>query len=286
MILITGATGNIGRHLLDELVRTEAEVRALVRDPYRLDGYRDRVHVVQGDLDDPATLDPAMEGISTLFVLAAGPDVPAQDAALIEAAQRAGVKQVVMVSSLGAELGGIGGGRPHQPGERLLRESGLGWTLLHPSEFMTNTLWWRDTILAAGSIFVPTGTGRVGFVDPSDIAAVAARVLTTDGHDGVTYRITGPEALSTADVAAHLSAVIGRPVQHVDVPEEAFRAGMEQAGFPPPLVALQVEYCAAVKAGTVDIMTDDVPALLGRPARDYLAWAEEHAVAFAPAPAE
>ncbi|MDQ3734707.1 MAG: SDR family oxidoreductase [Actinomycetota bacterium] len=283
MIVVTGGTGNIGRHVLEELAKTDAAVRVLARDPSRVSDYQDRLDVVAADLDDPATLGPALQGVERLFILAPGPDVPAQDAALIRAAVQAGVRHVVMVSSLGAELGGIAGGRPHLPGEALLRESGLEWTVLHPSEFMTNTAWWRDTILSAGSIFVPSGSGRVGFVDPADIGAVAAKVLTTDGHHGQTYRLTGPEALRTADIAAVLSEVLDRPVQHVDVPAQAFRAGMEQAGMPPFLIDMQVEYYAAVIDGVVDIVSPDVPNLLGRPATDFRSWAQANADAFAPA---
>jgi len=199
---------------------------------------------------------------------------------MIAAAERAGVQHLVMVSSLGAELGGIAGGGPHLPGEALLKASGLTWTILHPSEFMTNTLWWANTIKATGSIFVPTGDGRVGFIDPADIGAVAATVLTSDGHGGKTYRLTGPEALRTADIAERIGEVRGAPVIHVDVPPEAFEQGMSQAGMPAQLIAMQVEYCAAVHGGIVDIVADDVPELLGRPARDYVSWVTEHAAPF------
>jgi uncharacterized protein YbjT (DUF2867 family) len=277
MILITGATGNIGRHLTEELAGRGERVRALVRDPARLAGPLD---VVAGDLDRPETLRPAMAGVSRVFLLAPGPDAAAQDAAVIAAAVAAGVEHVVMVSSLGAELGGIAGGRLHMAGEALLRESGLRWTLLRPSEFMTNTLWWRDSIASAGAIFVPTGGGRVGFVDPADIAAVAARVLTGDGHHERTYRLTGPAALTTAEIAGHLSAVLDRDVRHVDIGDDDFRNSLARAGFPAPLIEMQSEYNAAIRAGTVDVVTDDVPRLLGRPARDYRTWATANAAAF------
>ena len=281
MILITGATGTIGRHLRAQLAGAGAPVRVLVRDPAKLGDLRDRLDVVVGDLDAPDTPHRALAGVTKLFLLSPGPDVPAQDAALIHAAAAAAVEHVVMLSSLGAELGGIGGGKPHLPGEALLRESGLAWTLLHPSEFMSNTLWWRDTITTAGAIFAPTGTGRVGFIDPADIAAVAAHVLATDGHHGKTYRLTGPETLTTAEIATHLAATLDRPVRHVDLPEDTFRANLEQAGLPQPLIDMQIEYCAAIKAGTVDIVTDDVPDLLGRPAGNYPAWATRHKTEFA-----
>ncbi len=218
--------------------------------------------------------------MAKLFLLAPGPDVPAQDAVLVQSARRAHLNHVVMLSSLGAELGGIGDGRPHMPGEQLLRDAGIPWTILHPNEFMTNTLWWAESIRAQGAIFVLTGMGKVGYIDPADIAAVAAQVLTSSGHEGKTYRLTGPEALSTAAIAEHLSAVVGKPIRHIDVPEADFREGMQAAGLPSPLIEMQIEYCAAVKEGGADIVTNDIEQLLGRSPHSYAAWAQDHIRAF------
>lgn len=280
MILVTGATGHIGRSLLDALVQTGELVRVLARDPARVPDHGPLVEVVTGDLDHPDTLTPALVDVDTVFLLSPGPNVQDQDAAMIGAAGQAGVRHVVMVSSLGAELGGIAGGGPHLPGEALLKASGIGWTILHPSEFMTNTIWWAETIKATASIFVPTGEGRVGFIDPADIGAVAAVVLTDQGHDGRTYRLTGPEALRTADIATMIGEVRGGPVAHVDVPAQTFEEGMAQVGMPAGLIAMQVEYCAAIRSGIVDIVTDDVTGLLGRPARGYAVWVTENAELF------
>lgn len=279
-ILVTGATGNIGKHLARQLAGMGQRTRVLVRDPSRFEANGAALEIVQGDLNQPDTLEPAFRGVVKLFLLAPGPDVPAQDAALVQAAQRGHLNHVVMLSSLGAELGGIAGGRPHMPGEQLLRDSGVPWTILHPSEFMTNTLWWAESIRSKGAIFVPTGTGRIGFIDPADIAAVAAQVLTSLGHEGKTYRLTGPEALSTADIAEHLSTIVGKPIRHIDVPEAAFREGMQTAGLPSPLIEMQMEYCAAVKEGRVDIVTNDIEHLLGRLPRSYAAWAQDHIRSF------
>lgn len=280
MILVTGATGNIGKHLARQLAEMGQRTRVLVRDPSKFDTSGAALEIVQGDLNQPDALESAFRGVVKLFLLSPGPDVPAQDTALVQASQHASLNHVVMLSSLGAELGGIGGGRPHMPGEKLLQDSGIPWTILHPSEFMTNTLWWSESIRSAGAIFVPTGTGRIGFIDPADIAAVAAHVLTSPGHEGKTYRLTGPEALSTADIAEHLSAILGKPIRHIDVPEAAFREGMQATGFPPPLIEMQVEYCAAVKEGRVGIVTNEIEQLLGRPPHSYAAWAHENARAF------
>ncbi len=109
---------------------------------------------------------------------------------------------------------------------------------------------------------------------------MAAHVLTSPGHEGKTYRLTGPEALSTADIAEYLSAIVGKPIRHIDVPEAAFREGMQAAGLPPPLIEMQLEYCAAVKEGRAAIVTNEIKQLLGRPPRGYAAWAQDHARAF------
>jgi uncharacterized protein YbjT (DUF2867 family) len=280
MIIVSGATGSIGSHLVRLLAAARVPVRALVRDPARLPSPGPTVDVVVADLDRPDTLRAATAGGERLFLLSPGPDVPAQDRAQIEAARAAGIRHVVMVSSLGAELGGIAGGGPHLAGEALLRESGLAWTILHPSEFMSNTLWWRPTIEAAGAIFAPSGTGRVGFIDPADIAEVAAAALCGDGHESVVHRLTGPAALTTADIAAAIAESIGRPVRHVDIPDQAFRAASLQAGVPAPVVEMLSIYYEAVRAGRVDVVTDDVTRLLGRPATSYADWLARNAASF------
>lgn len=276
-LLILGPTGTVGSALVAELARTNVSMRLFTRDPAKLKLRGPEIEVVAGDLDRPDTVDAALAGIDRLFLVTPGPDIPAQDATVIDAAKRAGVAHVVMLSSLGAELGGIAGGGPHLAGEARLRESGLGWTLLHPSEFMTNARWWKPTIQQAGALFVPSGSGKIGFVDPRDIAAVAAVALTTDGHDRKTYRLTGPESLSIADVALVLAEVIGRPVRHLDVTDEEYRHGAQQAGLPPPMIEMMSIYYAAVKEGRVDIVTDDVHQLTGRTARSFREWAHDHA---------
>ncbi|MBJ7603692.1 MAG: SDR family oxidoreductase [Candidatus Dormibacteraeota bacterium] len=281
LILVTGAGGNIGGPLVSRLVAMGLEIRILSRDPADKSSAAGTVQVIQGDLDRRDTLDRALDGVTRLFALSPGPDVPLQDANLLSAAERARVRQVVLLSSLGAELGGIGGGSQHLPGEVLLRESGLPWTILHPSEFMTNTTWWADSIAAASAIFVPSGTGRVALIDPTDIAEVAAHVLTTPQQDdGKIYRLTGPEPMTTADIAAHLTDILGRSIRHIDIPAAEFSAQLLKSGLPPPLVDLQLKYYAAVKAGTADVVTSDVEQLLSRPATGYRTWLEQHAALF------
>ena len=280
MIAVSGPSGAVGRHLVAHLAGVGAPVRAIARNPGRVDRHDGRVEVVTADLDRPASLEAALRGVSRLFLLSPGPDVPAQDAAQIDAAVRAGVRHVVMLSSLGVDLGGIAGGKPHMAGEATLRASGLDWTLLRPSEFMSNALRWGGGVRAAGALFVPSGEGRIGFIDPDDIARVAARALTEPGHEGRIHRLTGPAALTLAEVAQRIGAAIGREIRHVDVSDVEFRRGAAEAGMPGPLIELLSDYYAAVREDRVAMVTGEVESLTGSPPRDFAAWAQVHADAF------
>ena len=273
MIALTGATGNIGRHLAQLLATASIPARLLVRDPAKADTFSGVLAAIAADFDHPDTFVAALTGVTAFFLLSPGPNTPTQDAAAIAAAQRAGVRHIVLLSSLGIEAGGVGGGRPHEPGESVLKNSGLDWTILRPSEFMSNTLAWLPEIRARGTISVPTGDGAVALIAPRDIAAVAFAAFTTPNHIGHTYRLTGPELLTTAAIAVRLSTVLGTPIQHVDVTNAEFLAAAQQAHMPDPLIALFAEYYVALKQGRMALQTDDVAQVTGRPATPYLEWA-------------
>lgn len=281
MIAVTAPAGSIGRHLLRRLGELGAPIRALARDPSRVER-GDRLEVVAVDLDRAETVEPALRGADRLFLVAPGPDVAAQDAGLIAAAGRAGVRHVVMVSSLGVDLGGVAGGEVHMAGEELLRASGLDWTILRPSEFMSNALWWRASI-ARGAIAAPAGAGRIGFIDPADIAAVAAVALTAERLVGTVCRLTGPAALGMADLASELSRVLGAAIRYVEPSDAEYRQGALASGTPPPVVEMLLRYYAVVREGRVAMLTDDVERITGRPPRAFAAWLEDNAAAFAPA---
>ena len=280
MILVTGATGKVGGQALRRLVEKGLDVRAFVRDPAKIEVLGLGVEAAQGDLDKPETIPPAMAGVDKVLVVAGGWDIPAEDANVIAAAEAAGVAQVVLLSSLGVEAG-VASGPFHAPGEEKLRSSGLGWTILRPGFYMANAMMWRDTIVGQGVFYEPTGTGRHALVHPADVGDVATAVLASDGHAGRTYELTGPEAISSADCAAALSAALGREIRHVDVPDEAFRGGLAQAGVPAQVAENLARYYAMVKAGEFEMVTTTVADLLGRPARTFQDWATENAGAFA-----
>lgn len=286
MIALTAATGNIGRVLTGMLAGTP--LRLLVRDSAAPDvpaSGPDR-QVVTADLDRPESLPAALEGVDRLFLLSPGPDTPAQDAAAIAAARTAGVEHVVLLSSLGVEAGGIGGGTAHAPGEQLLTGSGFSWTVLRPNEFMTNTLRWIPEITGRGSVSLPTGNGRVGFVAPADIAAVAAAALLDPGrHTGRIHRLTGPVSLTTADAAAQLAGALGTTAIHHDISDDAFRAAAGRAGMPPVMIEIFSAYYRALPSGAMDLVTDDVATVTGRAATSFTAWAADAAAGTASMPA-
>ena len=214
MLLVTGATGNIGRELVRELDARGAAMRVLVRDLARAAALPpEGVERVVGDLDVPETLPGAFAGIDKVFLLT--PGMGTETAAhAVAAARAAGVRHIVHVSSVNVlgDVGGVGGvgggvlgdqmpamGRWHHAREKIIRASGLPVTFLRPGNFMTNTLAWASTIREENYVLDPVGPGRVASIDPADIAAVAALILTGDGpgdHHGEAYVLTGDEPLT------------------------------------------------------------------------------------------
>ena len=248
-ILVTGATGHIGQELVRALQRRGADF-AVMASPSgrRLAG----VPTVEGDLADMASLERAFSGFDTLFLLL--PLVPgkfelARNA--VQAARRSGIAHIVRSSGAGADADSpVAIGRLQGEIDRLVQDSGLGWTLLRPAFFMQNWVNFRADQLKAGEYRAPDGDGAVSVVDVRDIADSAAAVLSDPAaHAGRIYTLTGPEALTTAQQVAALSEAAGRPMRYVDVPESAARAAMEGAGMPPVLVDLLLSLNHVVRQG-------------------------------------
>jgi uncharacterized protein YbjT (DUF2867 family) len=204
--LITGATGNIGSLVVELLLARGIRPRILVRD---LDKARarfgDRVDVARGDLEDARSLTPALAGADAIFLVNSGPELAARDGAAAAAAKSAGVKQLVKLSTNDAREQ-IGTGVWHAQGEAAVRASGIPFTFVQPSGFMVNALWWAPSIKASGMVRSPTGDGRIPFIHSADIAAVVVAALTTRDHLGASLDITGPEALSYAQMVAKMTA--------------------------------------------------------------------------------
>jgi uncharacterized protein YbjT (DUF2867 family) len=275
MILVTGGTGNIGSELVRLLAAAGQKVRLLTRDPAKAKAPAG-AEVAQGDFDNAASVAAALKGVDKALMNAPG---TAQELAFIEAAKKAGLKHLVMISSGGVSRG-VGAGPVHEPSEKALQASGLTWTILRPSEFMTNFFWVRDGIVGQGAIYRATGNGKSALIHPHDIAAAAAKVLTSDGHAGKIYELTGPAALSASEVAAHIAAASGRNVRHVDVPVSVAREEMVKQGFPTPLADSVARFYQSVSDGHEAKIEPGLQQLIGNAGRTFESWAKENAAAF------
>ncbi len=279
MILVTGATGNIGTELVPQLLVKGQGVRVVTRDAAKISRLDPRIDRVIGDLTDRATVRRAVAGVERVFMVSLIRD-PSGDAdrMLIEEAKSAGAKHIVKISAMRGGDGQVG--PMHRDRETAVRESGLAWTFVRPGVFMANTLGWAPTIKAQGQVFSPTGTGKVAPISPFDIAAVAAEALTAPGHDGKAYELTGPELLSVPDQVAILSRVLGRPIACIDITIEAAADRMKKMGAPASLADGLSEFWRTIKAGTAAVQTQDVERVLHRPAQSYETWCVAHKAAF------
>jgi uncharacterized protein YbjT (DUF2867 family) len=277
MILVTGATGNVGRHVLAQLrAAGAADVRALVRPgaPRRPDG----VDVVTGSLDDPGGLDAVPAGVDAVFLV--WPFLTTEGApAVLEAIGRR-ARRVVYLSSIG--VGGREEGADpiftlHAEMERLIGASGLSRTVLRADTIASNTLGWAEQIRTTGVVRGPL-TAATAVVDPRDIAAVAALALIDDTHSGATHLLTGPQVISRPEQVVAIGEAIGRELHFEEVPVADARARMLADGRPPALVDALLS--AAENRSASTLVTSTVEDLTGKPARSFPEWAHDHRDAF------
>jgi uncharacterized protein YbjT (DUF2867 family) len=279
MILVTTA-GKVGAEAARLLAQQEAPVRILVRNPEKATALtRAGVEVVKGDLQVQATIDAAMHGVSAVVLVS--PAIPAQELNVVDSAVRAGVEHVVKITSKASADSPIARRRGQTEIENGLIASGLGYTLLRNNAYMQNFLMLAPAIAKTSSFGSSTGDGRVGLVDARDVAAVAARIaLSPASHAAKTYSPTGPERLSYSDVAAVLSKVLGRPITFHRLTFEEQRQAMINVGVPEAIAEMNAQALTLFAQGDSDWITDDVPSLMGRPARTFEQFATDHAAAF------
>lgn len=269
-ILVTGATGNVGRHLVDQLTRAGQRVRALTRDPARAD-LPAGVEVVAGDLAAPHTLASALDGATGLHLLAAGGDDYATLATgpdILKLAEQAGVRRVTVLWN-GKE----------GPTEQAVTASGLAWTRLYPVEFMSNALTWVESIKDEGVVREPYGTSLSAVIHEADIAAVAAAALTQDGHAGKTYTLTGPEALTIPQRVRAIGAAIGRELRYVELTEDEAVRRWREAGLSEEVVEMFREWYGNPPPVAYTVLPT-VEHVTGRAPRTFAQWVAEHADAF------
>ena len=266
MILITTA-GKVGSQTARLLAKQGETVRVLIRDPEKASALaRVGVEVAEGDLEVPAAIDGAMQGVSS--VLLVSPAIPAQELNVVDSTVRAGVEHVVKITSKASADSPIARRRGQTEIENGLIASGLGYTLLRNNVYMQNFLMLAPAIAKTSSFGASTGDGRVGMIDTRDVAAIAAKITASPApHSGKTYWLTGPERLSYPDAAAILSNVLGRPITFHPLTFEEQKQAMINVGVPEAIAEMNAQALSLVAEGDSDWITDDVPSLLGRPAR-------------------
>jgi uncharacterized protein YbjT (DUF2867 family) len=278
--LITGATGNVGSLVVERLLERGVRPRVFVRDEAKARAlHGDRVDVCVGDLADAASLAAALRGTDAVFLVNSGPGLEVRDEAAAKVARAAGVKRLVKLSSMDGHAN-IGTGVWHSRGEAAIRASGIGFTFVQPSGFMSNVLFWARSIKAEGVVRSATGDGRIPFIDPRDIADVTATVLTAEGYEGESLPITGPEALSYAEMTAKIAAVIGRPLTYVPISEDAALQPQVAAGEPPAMVEAHRSIYRAIREGRLATVTSNVERVTGRKPRSFDRWVDENAAVF------
>ncbi|MBB3937071.1 SDR family oxidoreductase [Aureimonas phyllosphaerae] len=286
MILVSGATGGIGGEVCRLLEASGTPFRAMARKPEQVETLRrGGMDAVLGDFDRPDTLAAALRDCDVMFLVTPPtPDQFAQETAAIDAAKRAGVGRIVKISaSDGNVRSPVPWARTHALIDHHLRSAGIGWTLLKPTAFMQNFLWFKDPV-SRGFLPQVTGTGSVSWVDTRDVARVAATVLSQDGHEGATYFLTGPETLDMKGAARHISEVVEHRVRYLNLPKPLFRALLRLTGNSRWMTKGLVVQFADVVAGHHDIdPTFEIERLTGDRARSFADFVRDHREEFAKA---
>jgi uncharacterized protein YbjT (DUF2867 family) len=279
MILVTTA-GKVGSEAVYLLRQKALPVRVLVRHPEKVKSLAELgAEIVVGDLDSLPSIDQAMEGIQT--VLLVSPGIPAQELNVVDSAKRAGVAQVIKITNDASADSPIARRRWQFEIETGLLASGLGYTLLRPNAYMQNLLALAPAIKKTGEFGSSAGLGRMGLIDARDVAAVAAAIAASPAsHLGKTYKLTGPALITYADVAAILSKILGRPIIYRELSFEEEKHAMLQAGYSEEVAAMNAQFYGMVAAGNIAWLSQDVPSLLGRPARSFAEFATDYASAF------
>jgi uncharacterized protein YbjT (DUF2867 family) len=275
MILVTGATGTIGREVFRRLAAAGERPRAFVRDPRTARArLGDTVDHVVGDLDRPESLEAALAGVDRVFLLTRQSSrQPQQERNVIDAAARSDVRRLVKLSVFRADdRSPLQIARQHRDTERAVERSGLAYTHVRPVFLMQNLL----GMVHDGAIHIAAGDGRVAMVDARDVAAVAVAALTSRRYDGQTYTLTGPQSLSFDEVAEILSKQTGTPIRHLRVAPEDVRNALERAGVDRWFAEDMATLHRMLAVGYEDLVTDDVctatgtaPGTLAEFARDF-----------------
>jgi len=278
--LITGATGDVGSKVVRRLVELGERPRLFVRDAAKARTlFGDGLEAAVGNLADVQAFRAAMAGAEAVFLVTSGPGIPDLDRLAAEAAKQTGVGRLVKLSSLDVEQS-LAIGRWHELGEAAVRASGVPFTFVRPSGFMTNLLAWSHPIRAEGVVRSSTGNGRRPFIHSEDIAAVVVRALTASQYAGMSLAITGPEALTFEEITARISRTVGRTLRYQPISDEEAGHRFAGTGAAEEEVGAHVELWQAIRQGKLAAVTDGVKQVLGREPIGIDSWIEENREAF------
>ncbi|MFD8482127.1 NAD(P)H-binding protein [Kitasatospora sp. NPDC059673] len=280
MIVVTGATGNVGGSLVRILAAAGARTTATSRNVSTADVPEQVAHL-RADLADPESLRPVFDGADALFLQNGGPSAHLLNPAdILDAAKAAGISRIVLLSSLGVVT------RPESQShgatglafEDAVRRSGLAWTILRPGGFHSNAYAWAESVRTQRTVAAPFADVALPSVDPDDIAEVAATALLEHGHDGEIYQLTGPEAITPRQQAEALADALGEPVRFVELTPAEARAHLLRF-MPEPVAATTLSILGDPTPAERRI-SPDVERILGHAPRTFAAWAQRHLTAF------
>ena len=280
MILITGASGNVGKEVLKQVVVSGARVRAAFHSASKAATAPSGVEIATLDYDQPETLLAALKGVDKVFVVTPrAQNLVALERQVVDAIKQAGGAHIVKLSAMGGRAAMYL--RQHTESEDYIKSSGMPYTFLRPNGFMQNLVnYSATTIVSQNAFYGCQGEGKVSYIDLRDVAAVAVKALTEDGHEDMTYTLTGPRALANAELAQILSDDLGREIRYVDLPVEQFKQALLAAGRPEwsanGLIDLQQHY----RSGDASTVTNDVEQLLRRKPRSFEQFSRDHVSVF------
>jgi uncharacterized protein YbjT (DUF2867 family) len=278
--LITGATGEVGSRVVRQLLERNTRLRVLVRSEEKARSlFGDRVDVCVGDLAAPDSVRGAIHGADTVFLVNVGPAIPERDKAAAMICKEVGVRRIIKLSSLDVEHG-LAIGAWHEKGEAAIRTTGIPFTFVRPTGFMSNLLGWAHSIRTEGVVRSSTADGRRPFIHSEDIASVCLAALVNDEYSGEVLPITGPESLTFGEVTAIISEAVARPLSYQVISDEEARERYSRISGSQEETEAHVALWRAIREGRLAATTDRVERILGRKPITLRQWASENVRSF------